>query len=791
MSGRPSPWEERERGRKTGEGRGRRRGSSSSKGRGRNDDEGGELVDWDREREAETFFPDGNVNGHHNNNNHNHNNHNNDELKQLLEVANAKILAFANMFEELELNEGQFCKDCAPFFRQVFRDLEKRHLAPVFPAYNSNGDTAHSPVVTRASPSQKTPMGTTNEKTNGSEKRSVWSRLGEQAGEPMDRKARPSVKPSNPLNAALKAVAASRATEGYMSARMKENSGNQNSVHHNSVNQSPGIPRTSIANKFEGLIPTPTSHRESEGFSGEGSFHGFQRTAIRTETGTEISSFGNDLGDEDKFESDSEVDEKRRKDQERLKREKGMIGRVVRDKNMTCYERIRGREVNVLEGLELHKNLFTELEQKRLVDFILEMEEKGRNNQLPGRTFTAPKKWMKGKGRVTIQYGCCYNYIADRDGTPPGISPRDLVEPIPPLLKRTIKRLVRWHVLPPECIPDSCIVNIYDVGDCIPPHIDHHDFLRPFCTLSLLSDAFIVFGNTLSIVAPGEFKGVSRLLLPRGSVLVIKGNGADVAKHAIPAVKNKRISITFRKMDPTKRPIFYKPDRELLVEKPLTLLPSDDNLTPVTTSSPVRNVTPVPHLTPVTDATPVPYLTPVTDVTPVALFRDNSESSKSTLSVNAKEYVPEDSDSQEVGAKELFVPENSQKVGTKDIVSEDSQEEDREKTEDLVGKGQISNGILTSDGGSSKLMETAEKTEITETIKTMETTEKKEITGSTKTTVPIEPMETMEKKKETEKLEKTEKTSGEIFGSKLFIKKSTPTRRWADEEDFLDGSDID
>jgi hypothetical protein len=29
---------------------------------------------------------------------------------------------------------------------------------------------------------------------------------------------------------------------------------------------------------------------------------------------------------------------------------------------------------------------------------------------LAERTFTAPAKWMRGKGRVTIQFGCCYNY---------------------------------------------------------------------------------------------------------------------------------------------------------------------------------------------------------------------------------------------------------------------------------------------------------------------------------------------------------------------------------------------
>ena len=33
-----------------------------------------------------------------------------------------------------------------------------------------------------------------------------------------------------------------------------------------------------------------------------------------------------------------------------------------------------------------------------------------------------------------------------------------------------------------------CITNFYSSGDCIPPHIDHLDFTRPFVTLSLLSE---------------------------------------------------------------------------------------------------------------------------------------------------------------------------------------------------------------------------------------------------------------------------------------------------------------
>lgn len=43
--------------------------------------------------------------------------------------------------------------------------------------------------------------------------------------------------------------------------------------------------------------------------------------------------------------------------------------------------------------------------------------------------------------------------------------------------------------------------------DCIPPHIDHHDFSRPFCTLSLLSEQPIMFGSRLYPMGPGVFGG--------------------------------------------------------------------------------------------------------------------------------------------------------------------------------------------------------------------------------------------------------------------------------------------
>lgn len=108
--------------------------------------------------------------------------------------------------------------------------------------------------------------------------------------------------------------------------------------------------------------------------------------------------------------------------------------------------------------------------------------------------------------------------MQDKKGNPPGILQDELVDPIPDLFKVIIRRLIRWHVLPTTCVPDSCIVNIYDKDDCIPPHIDNHDFIRPFCTVSFLSECDIVFGSNLKIIGPGEFAGSFAIPLPVGYV---------------------------------------------------------------------------------------------------------------------------------------------------------------------------------------------------------------------------------------------------------------------------------
>ena len=70
--------------------------------------------------------------------------------------------------------------------------------------------------------------------------------------------------------------------------------------------------------------------------------------------------------------------------------------------------------------------------------------------------------------------------------------------------------------MPKHKEPDTAIINVYDEDDCIPPHIDHHDFDRPFCTISLLSQQNIMFGSRIISRGPGDFVADYEMPLPTG-----------------------------------------------------------------------------------------------------------------------------------------------------------------------------------------------------------------------------------------------------------------------------------
>lgn len=58
---------------------------------------------------------------------------------------------------------------------------------------------------------------------------------------------------------------------------------------------------------------------------------------------------------------------------------------VKRKKDFACFERINMKLVNILDGLELHTGVFSAAEQKRIVDYVYELEEMGKNGKLKGQ----------------------------------------------------------------------------------------------------------------------------------------------------------------------------------------------------------------------------------------------------------------------------------------------------------------------------------------------------------------------------------------------------------------------
>lgn len=69
----------------------------------------------------------------------------------------------------------------------------------------------------------------------------------------------------------------------------------------------------------------------------------------------------------------------------RAQREWIRFKNVWRKKDFISLERVKGKIVNILDGLELHTGVFSAVEQKRIVDFVYELQEKGRKGELRGK----------------------------------------------------------------------------------------------------------------------------------------------------------------------------------------------------------------------------------------------------------------------------------------------------------------------------------------------------------------------------------------------------------------------
>jgi hypothetical protein len=70
----------------------------------------------------------------------------------------------------------------------------------------------------------------------------------------------------------------------------------------------------------------------------------------------------------------------------REQREQRRLKNVVRKKDYICLERVNGRIVNILAGLELHSGVFSSAEQKRIVECVYDLQERGRRGELGGES---------------------------------------------------------------------------------------------------------------------------------------------------------------------------------------------------------------------------------------------------------------------------------------------------------------------------------------------------------------------------------------------------------------------
>lgn len=224
---------------------------------------------------------------------------------------------------------------------------------------------------------------------------------------------------------------------------------------------------------------------------------------------------------------------------------------VKTTESFVANELVDGQSVNITKGLKLHENIFDSSELSQVTSFICDLQVAGQQGKLRGQTFITSKRPMKGNGREMIQFGVpiIVKHLKDQAAKE---TPKDVVEPIPTILDAIIDRLIRWNLISGNRRPDSCIINFFNEGDYSQPHMHSNHFERPFYTLPLLSECTMVFGRVISMDHPGDYSGSFKHSLVAGSLLAMQGNSVDIARHSICSSPQKRIIITFVKVQPKK-----------------------------------------------------------------------------------------------------------------------------------------------------------------------------------------------------------------------------------------------
>lgn len=209
-------------------------------------------------------------------------------------------------------------------------------------------------------------------------------------------------------------------------------------------------------------------------------------------------------------------------------------------KTFVGMETMDGKTVNVVDGMTMYEKLFDDTEVGNMVNLVNDFRTAGRQGQFQGgQTYVVSKRPMKGHGREMIQFG-----LPIADDVINGPSKDRRIEPIPNLFQDVIDRLIAMKILTVK--PDSCVIDIYNEGDHSHPHIWPHWFGRPVCVL-FLTECDMTFGKVIGVIHPGDYRGSVKLSLSPGSMLVMEGRSADIAKHAIPSFRKQRVLVTLTK----------------------------------------------------------------------------------------------------------------------------------------------------------------------------------------------------------------------------------------------------
>lgn len=174
-----------------------------------------------------------------------------------------------------------------------------------------------------------------------------------------------------------------------------------------------------------------------------------------------------------------------------------------------------------ISGLRLVRNIITPNEEQALVQNV--------DNSM----------WNTSLKRRTQHYGYTYSYASKSIAT--------RAPPIPEWCNFLVNRLLDQRILLVR--PDQMIVNEYEPGQGIYPHVDSPvSFMDGIVSVSLASDVVMEFIHQTSM----EKKEAT---LPRCSMISLNGDARYQWRHGIAARKTdhgvkryRRVSLTFRKI---------------------------------------------------------------------------------------------------------------------------------------------------------------------------------------------------------------------------------------------------